>query len=154
MTSIYFLRQPDIPYLCLILSIIDFWYQIIWFIDLCLEKKSMIDWKTIKNPVNIYTQLPMKMINVNTCFVNNLTQTKDYDRPTVGRSSAEWRPKSDICLPTVFWYNVIAFGWYHDVNFCKKSADCRPIIASPMRKHLKIGGSIYETFYLCASTKG
>ena len=48
---------------------------------------------------------------------------------------------------------------YHDVNFFKKSADCRPIIgrpspdASSMTKPLKIGGSVNETFNLGASTK-
>ena len=51
------------------------------------------------------------------------------------------------------------FGRYHDEKIFEKSADCRPIIgrpspdASPMTKPLKIGGSVNETFNLCASTK-
>ena len=50
-------------------------------------------------------------------------------------------------------------GRFYDVNFFKKSADCRPIIgrpspdASPTTKPLKIGGSVNETFNLGASTK-
>ena len=51
------------------------------------------------------------------------------------------------------------FCQYHDVNSIKKSADCWPIIGRPlpdaslMTKPLKIGGSVYETFNLGASTK-
>ena len=51
------------------------------------------------------------------------------------------------------------FCRYHDENFFKTSADCRPIIgrwspdASPMTKPMKIGGSVNETFNLGASTK-
>ena len=51
------------------------------------------------------------------------------------------------------------FGRCHDEKIIKKSADCRPIIgrpspdASPMKKSLKIGGSVNEAFNLGASTK-
>ena len=69
-------------------------------------------------------------------------------RPTVWRSSADWRPmigrpSADIMIKKIF----------------KRSADCRPIIgrqtpdASPMTKPMKIGGSVNETFNLGASTK-
>ena len=69
-------------------------------------------------------------------------------RPTVWRSSADWRPmigrpSADIMMKKIF----------------KTSADCRPIIgrpspdASPMTNPLKIGGSVNETFNLGASTK-
>ena len=50
------------------------------------------------------------------------------------------------------------FGRYHDENFFKTSADCRPIIgrlspdASPMTKPMIIGESVNETFNLVAST--
>ena len=53
----------------------------------------------------------------------------------------------------------VTIDGYHDVNFLTKSADCRSIIgrpssdASSMRKTLKIGGSVNETFNLYASTK-
>ena len=43
------------------------------------------------------------IINVDTCIVNNMTQSKVYDRPTVGQSSAEWRPIPGVCLSTVLW---------------------------------------------------
>ena len=55
--------------------------------------------------------------NAAICIVNNITQTNVYDRPTVGRSSAEWRPIFGVCLPTVLWYNVIN----------RPSGDQRPI---------------------------
>ena len=65
-------------------------------------------------------------------------------RPTVWRSSADWRPM--IGRPSA------------DIMM-KKSSKSRPIIgrpspdASPMTKPLKIGGSVNETFNLGASTK-
>ena len=65
-------------------------------------------------------------------------------RPTVWRSSADWRPM--IGRPSA------------DIRM-KKSSKRRPIIgrpspdASPMTKPLKIGGSVNETFNLGASTK-
>ena len=69
-------------------------------------------------------------------------------RPTVWRSSADWRPMIGA-----------TFCRYHDVNSFKTSADYRPIIgrpspdASPMTNPMKIGGSVNETFNLGASTK-
>ena len=97
-------------------------------------------------------------------------------RPTVGRSSTEWRPISGVWLPTVLWYNVIDrpsgdqwpidarwSGNLRPISWCKflqkvgrLSADRRATIspdASPMTKHLKIGGSVNETFNLRASKK-
>ena len=68
-------------------------------------------------------------------------------RPTVCRSSADWRPTIGRPSSDIMMKNL------------QKSADCRPIIgrqspdASPMTKPLKIGGSVNETFNLGASTK-
>ena len=112
--------------------------------------------------------------NVDTCIVNNMTKTKVYDRPTVGRSSAEWRPISCGFLPTVFFYQMpstdrleivdlltpdrATFGRYRDVNLFKKPAECRPIIgrlspnALPTTKLLKIGELLNEALNLGAST--
>ena len=65
-------------------------------------------------------------------------------RPTVWRSSADWRPM--IGRPSADF-------------MMEKSSKCRPIIgrpspdASPMTKPMKIGGSVNETFNLGASTK-
>ena len=108
-------------------------------------------------------------------YKKNITQTTFYDRPTVGRPSAEWRPISaSVCrrffdktsstdrlaiVGRLTPDDRASFGRYHDVNFFKTSADCRPIIgrpspdASPMTKPMKIGGSVNETFNLGASTK-
>ena len=88
------------------------------------------------------------ILNVDTCIVNNIThvQTNVYDRPTVGQSSADWRPISGVCLPTVFFYKMSStdrlaivdrltlddratFGRYHDEKIFKKSTDCRATIA-------------------------
>ena len=112
---------------------------------------------------------------IHALYKKNITQTTFYDRPTVGRQSAEWRPISaSVCWQ--FFDKTLStdrlaivgrltpndratFGRYPDVNFFKMSADYRPIIgrpspdASPMTKPMKIGGSVNETFNLGASTK-
>ena len=88
------------------------------------------------------------MINMDTCIVNNITQSKVYDRPTVGRSSAEWRPISGVWLPTVLWYNVIDrpsghrrpidARWSGDrrpISWWKKSLKCRPIVGRSSGDH-------------------
>ena len=55
--------------------------------------------------------------------------------------------------------DLATVGRFQDVNFIKKSADCRPIVGRPsldaslMTKPLKIGGSLNETFNLGVSTK-
>ena len=105
----------------------------------------------------------------------NITQTTFNDRPTVGRPSAEWRPISaSVCrrffdktsstdrlaiVGRLTPDDRATFGRYHDVNFFKTSANCRPIIgrpspdALPTTKPMKIGGSDNETVNLGASTK-
>ena len=115
------------------------------------------------------------VINVDTCIVNNVThvQTNVYDRRTVGRSSADIRRLSADSFffikchrPTVWrssadWRPMI--GRPSADIMMKKNSKSRPIVgrssgrpspdASPMTKPLKIGGSVNETFNLGASTK-
>ena len=112
---------------------------------------------------------------MDTCIIKNITQTTFYDRPTVGRPSADWRPISvSVCrrfldktqsndrlaiVDRLTPDDRATFGRFHDVNFFTTSADCRPIIgrrspdASPMTNPMKIGGSVNETFNFGASTK-
>ena len=125
-----------------------------------------------QNSINAWFNFILK---VHTCIIKSVTQITFYHRPTVGRPSAEWRPISvSVCrrffdktsstdrlaiIGRLTPDDRATFGRYHDVNFFKKSADCRPIIgrpspdASPMTKPMKIGGSVNETFNLGASTR-
>ena len=108
---------------------------------------------------------------MDTCIIKNITQTTFYDRPTVGRPSAEcWPISASVCrrffdktsstdlLAIVGRFTPddrTTFIRYHDVNSFETSADCRPIIrrSSPMTNPMKIGGSVNETFTFGASTK-
>ena len=79
-------------------------------------------------------------------------------RAIIGRMTADTRRFFDKMSSTDRLDDRANFGRYYDVNFFKKSTDCRPIIgrpspdASPMTKLLKIVGSVNETFNLGAST--
>ena len=67
---------------------------------------------------------------MDTCIVNNITQTKLCDRPTVGRSSTEHRPISGVCRPTD---DRATIDRYHDEKNLQKvglwSGDHRATIA-------------------------
>ena len=67
-----------------------------------------VQWNEFQYNINAWFNF---LNNNDKCIVNNIqvTQTKVYDRPTVGRSLAEWRPISWVCLPTILWLNV--FDW-------------------------------------------
>ena len=107
----------------------------------------------------------MIVINMDTCIVNNITQSK----VKIGRQSGDHRPNdgrypASVCrrrfFDTMSWTDRLAIVGRTSADIMmKKSSKCRPIIgrpspdASPMTRPMKIGGSVNETFNLGASTK-
>ena len=122
--------------------------QILMFISKChlntsirIQPKNQIkfvhkvQWNESQNNLNAWFNF---IIDVDTCIVNNITQTKVYDWPTVRRSLADTgRLSADI-----LWQNFIdwpsgdrlmpndqgTFGRYHDAKFFKKSGNHRPTL--------------------------